>query len=291
MLAFLLAVFGVWSWLTESVIQELLLGAIEAKFAVYYPDITGIALTLILVAAALFFASRASYIHEYELLYIDLVRKLKFKFVLLSIGLVLCGAGSSAIYKLYKIAPTADQDMLVIDLDKDDLPSFLQLRKINLKGAALSKRVSFSKDLREASPYKLRRYTPITNSKDSDRPIRFVESFTSDSTSKHKTRRAKLKGYVSLRPLPAAVRAGFESNGLKFESPVYVIEDTLFDIAPYLKWTLFCIALITLMLLIRVLLTPRLHKLKLQAAWDLQNGYSKTKDVSKDVWPWSRLDH
>jgi len=80
-LSFLLGLFGLWSWLSESVIHELLLKLVQEKFDIYYPDATGLALTLVLAAIGLFLRSRVSYVHDFELAYSDLVKKLKFKFI------------------------------------------------------------------------------------------------------------------------------------------------------------------------------------------------------------------
>lgn len=286
-LALFLGMFGLWSWLTESAIQAFVLNFIEAHFDVYYPDLTGLTITVVLAGIGLYMASRAPYVHEFELPYVDLVKKLKFKFISLSVSVVLCVAGGYVLHKLYQLAPTADQEPLVIDLSGSDIPDFLWLRKIAFNGAALSSQVSFSKDTRETSKYKLRRYTPIISAEDSGQKIQFVESYTSNSTAQHKKRKAKLEGFVSLRPLPAAIRVGFERNGLNFGSPVYVVESALFDVAPYLKWASIFVFSIALILLIRLLLSPVLHKRKLQTAWDHQRGYSKGKDVGKDLWPWS----
>jgi len=168
--------------------------------------------------------------------------------------------------------------LLTIDLAADDLPRFIQLQRVSLRGAALSKQIGFDNASPETSSDQLRRYTPILSASQPSRPIQFVHLYTSGSIAKHKSQKANLSGFV---------KAGFEDNGLSFASPVYVISDSFFDVAPYLKWTAIFLGLISLILFIRLLMLPAIHKRKLQSAWDHQRGYSKNKDVSKDIWPWS----
>jgi len=286
-LTFLLGLFGLWSWLTESVVHELLLKFIEDQLGYYYPDATGLAFTIILISVGLFIRSRCTYMHEFELLYTDLVKRLKLKFILLGMAVVLLSAVSYGLFSLYKAAPTTEQETLLIDLSTDDVPSFIQLKKVSFSDAKLSKQISFAKNSPETSSNKLHRYTPILSSSDPSRPIKFVELYTSASISKHKSQRAKLSGYVNLRPLPAVIQGSFEASGLKFASPVYVVSDSVFDVAPYFKWAAIIAGFLSLLLFIRLLRTPTIHRRKLQNSWDHQRGYSKNKDVSKDVWPWS----
>ena len=287
LLSISLGVFGLWSWLSESVIHELLLNFLREQFNVSYPDATGLALTIVLVAIGLFLRSRVSYVHEFELAYSDLVKKLKLKFFSLSFMIALFAAASYGVFTLYHAVPGNEQETLTIDLAADDLPRFIQLQRVSLRGAALSKQIGFDNASPETSSNQLRRYTPILSASQPSRPIQFVHLYTSGSIAKHKSQKANLSGFVNLRPLPASIRAGFEDNGLSFASPVYVISDSFFDVAPYLKWTAIFLGLISLILFIRLLMLPAIHKRKLQSAWDHQRGYSKNKDVSKDIWPWS----
>jgi len=286
LLALALGIVGLYSWLFESELQAALLAFVEQRFNVYYPDLTGFAATVVLVVVPLYFSRRAPSMHEHELRYEELVKKLKTQITLVALSVLVLASSSWAVYQMYVDAPGVDQEITRVDLS-DNSPSFVWLKKVSLNGVPLEKNATFSKDLRQESAIALRRYTPIAAELNSDQPIRFVESFTSDSTQELKRIRASLDGYVNVRLLPAAIRSTFEADGLSMARVVYVIEDRFFDIKPYLKWSSLGLLLLALLFLIRLVLSPRIHRRKLQETWDFEKGYSKNKNVADDIAPWA----
>jgi len=197
--------FGLWSWLFETKHYGLLLNLIDQQFELYYPDLTGFVATLLLIAIPFIIARRASYTHEYELRYPDLVKRLKARIIFLAIGVLVFAGFSAASYHLYQNAATENQEATIVDLETD-LPAYLWLRKVALSNAKpLTKHINFSKDLRLESSFSLRRYTPIVNNGTQSKRVSFVESFTSESSKLHKSKAVNMKGYISPRLLPAVV--------------------------------------------------------------------------------------
>jgi len=274
------------SWLFESKLQGLLVGLIDKHFDVYYPDLTGLTLTLIAIAVPFFLARHSPAISDQELSYAELVSRLKRRIVFLFLAVLSLSAITVTLHHMYTRIPAADQPLIEVDLN-DDSFSFLFLERVSLNGVAVNQNATFSKDFRHQSSTMLRRYTPIVSKSGNTQPIRFVESFTSDSTEILNQRPVSMQGFVSPRVLPAAIRTAFEADGLQMANIVYVIETDYVDVKPILKWLWIAMSIITLAVLIRLLLSPNLHRAKLQTAWDYQRGYSKNKNVKDDIAPWS----
>ncbi len=274
------------SWLFESKLQGWLVGLIDKHLGVYYPDLTGLALTLIAIAVPFFLTRHSAAFSDQELSYEELVSRLKRRIILLFLAVPTLLAITVTIHHMYTQISGANQPLMEVDLN-DDSFRFLFLRRVSLNGEAVKQNVTFSKDRRYQSPTMLRRYTPIVSKDRYTQTIRFVESFTSDSTEILNQRPVSMQGFVSPRVLPAAIRAAFEEDGLKMANIVYVIETDYVDVKPILKWLWIAISMMTLAVLIRLLLSPYLHRTKLQAAWDYQRGYSKSKNVKDDIAPWS----
>jgi len=207
--------------------------------------------------------------------------------VYLALGVVFMSGVCVLVYQLHENAPSASQEPVIVDLS-GEISKFLFFRKVQLNGIAMSKHATFSKDLRETSSMQLRRYTPIRSKANRARPIQFVESLTSDSTQTHRLVKPAMQGYVSHRLLPAKIKASFVEDGLTMGGLVYVIEQEFVEVRPFLKWLGVAFLLFTLLILVRLLLAPLIHRKKLQRAWDHQKGYSKTKNVKDDVFPWGR---
>jgi len=282
LLAFLSGSFALWNWFYETNIHGFFVGQVEQHLDRYAPDLTGLAYTVLLIAIPLYLAKRAS-VHEFELHYDDLARRLKGWIIYLFLAVLVFAGLAYGAFHLHRLTPSKDQPPLKLEL-ASELPSFLFLRKVVLlDGIAISKHATFSKDLRQKQSHILRRYTPIASKKDRQRPIQFVESFTSSSTKSHKAKRVALQGFVSLRMLPVSIRQAFEADGLSMESKVYVIENRFFNIKPYLMAACIVLSLLALGLLIRLILSPKIHRRKLQTAWDIQFGYHKKKHVGEEI--------
>ncbi len=283
----LVAFLWLTSWYFDTLPYVYIHDHLVRRWQLHSPLLLGWLPAVMLFALALRSTLKQARLHEMSLSYDQLVKTLHRRFFSLSALALLCAAMSYGLFLLAQRAPVADQATMALDASQP--PSmFLWMHKVKVEGAPLTQGITITRDRRYPSWTQLKRYTPLVARANSRHPIYFTESYSSNSSTSLNRQAVAKTGYVSLRLLPYSVRSAYKQIGLTVPLVAYVIEPSFVDLAPYLRVSAILLLVLGLAVMLRLLMTARIHQRKLEECWHHQHSYSTTKRFDKDVFPWSK---
>ena len=225
----LLGGYSLWSWFFKVGLYALLIRLLARSFDIYQPFFTGLAMVIVLTLLPLIFLLRAKKgRHEYQLKYPELERRLKKRTRTIALSFAFFVGLSAGAYFLSTKAPAEDSLAIEIDLNSYQSKS-LWFKKVSVKGVALTKSATVTQETSTLGDTYYARYTPIVAQLNSDRPVYFIEAFTSDSIEAVSRSKVSTSGYVMPIALPVPIRDSIEKDGVILASRTYLISDRFFS--------------------------------------------------------------
>ncbi len=293
--AVLLTAIVLWllSWYFESPPYTALHDQLVRRWQFHFPILQGVLPALALMIWLVFSRVKFIKVLDTQRSYTELVSALQWRLLAFS-SLFMISAFLGAIFLSFaQNWPNRNDELIQLTASEAPQES-IWARRVQLAGQAASKNMAVKKDRSQVSWTQIQRYVPIVNrdkgvQRNGKQPQIYYSAALSSSESLSTKSRPVIKtGYVSWRLLPYSARKAYAQNGLQVPLLSYVITSDFVDLAPYLKGVALFFFCLSGLCMIRLLLTKRIHRARLQEAWDFERGYSKTKNVEHDIFPWSK---
>ncbi len=283
----IIAIVWIASWYFESVPFTYAHDYLLKKWGLHFPLVLAFVPSLLLLIWVAYARIQRAKVREMALSYEQLVIRLQFKLLFKACAmLILAGAAYFSLTLASKV-PVAEATAIELDASKAP-PFWIWMKRVNINGQPGLDAITVARNRDHASWTQLERFVPLLATKkgaDSSR-VYFSETYSSAQTVSPKRKRVATNGYVSLQLLPASARNSFKQNGLKVPVLSYVIVQDFIDLKPYLRALSVLFGMLSVLLLVILMMSKKIHTKKLQDSWDHQRGYNRKKRVEDDVFPW-----
>jgi len=229
----LLGGYGLWSWFFKVGLYALLIRLLARSFDIYQPFVTGLAMVIVLTLLPLIFLLRA--------------KKGRHEYQL----------------KYPELERRLKKRTRTIAL----LFAFF---------FGLSAGAHFLSTQQESSTLGdtyYARYTPIVEQVNSDKPIHFIEAFTSDSIEAVSRKKVLTSGYVMPIALPVPIRDSIEKDGVILASRTYLLSDRFYSAKKIAFIVTVFLGLIALVLFLLLATSGNHNKRKLRLCKEHQGNW------------------